>query len=132
MTNREGMFGAGAFLGFIGGAIFSMVNIHSGINERFDIRVPEESRPAYSITYDVNRDGLDDIVSRDGSVEIKQSDGTYLPIKIMIRKNFDELEGKYQLEKGKDGRYYTKGIVRLANDGKVEKTLIEMSSGDQK
>lgn len=61
--------------------------------------------------YDVDKDGLADVVSADGSVEISQEDGSCLSLKTVMENHVDRIKKSYHLEKGEGGRYYTKGAL---------------------
>lgn len=39
------------------------------------------TKPSKTMSIDVNDDGLEDIVGRDGKVEIRQADGSYVPLR---------------------------------------------------
>ena len=56
-------------------------------------------------TYDINGDGLEDVILPNGSVKIKTIDGTYTTLYDQWAEEVRDLSVKYSLKKQPDGRY---------------------------
>ena len=75
--------------------------------------VPRQDRLAIAQCYDVNRDGLKDIIEKDGKISLQQKDGTYLSLQEAFEADNNRLRDSYSLEADSDGKYHTKGLVYL-------------------
>jgi len=71
-------------------------------------KIPKDDRIPMVQTYDVNGDGLDDVVSGDGVPFIKQENGSYISLEELSNNTKHE----FIIAKGKDGKYYTRGNLK--------------------
>lgn len=83
--------------------------------------VPQQDRQTVSQEYDVNGDGLVDIIRRDGTIGIRQRDGSYLSLKESFWREKRQLEDNYILERDSQGKYHTKGLVCLTEQKESNK-----------
>lgn len=85
--------GIGVLVGMIIPAMFGTV--------RYDA-----PRSRHVAVYDVNGDGLEDVIEKDGKVSLQQRDGSYIP----LEKYVEDITDSYRLRQGEDGLYRTIGF----------------------
>lgn len=65
--------------------------------------------------YDVNGDGLDDIVDKEGNVLLTRINGGDIYLHDLAKKEISSIIEKYSLMRGQDGNYYTESGLGQKN-----------------
>jgi len=60
-----------------------------------NLRMPVDARPDIMDTYDINGDGLEDTVLSDGTVLIRQENGSHVPLIEVYEKELEEVLGAF-------------------------------------
>jgi hypothetical protein len=110
------MFGGMLGIGII---YFMGMGMGLGMKERGirGVDFPEKARPATIATYDVNRDGLEDIIPHEGEVMIRQTDGSLVSLSELKGKDIDAVIKKYTF-KPEEIRNTTDNLDYNINTGK--------------
>lgn len=101
MTNEENNHSC--YPAFLGGALVAIIGFTSAavsykgrLNEP---EMPEAGRPSITQVYDVNRDGLEDVVYPTGTVQLRTRDGTLISLGEMRQKEIDAVYRKFEIRK---------------------------------
>ena len=80
MSDLETGLGIGGVVGFIAGFAFTLY--FGCIKEPSYFHIPPEGRPEpqQQIVYDVNQDGIQDLVDWEGNVKLGRADGTFVSL----------------------------------------------------
>jgi len=92
---RGGVLAGALITGFV-----SLTLRESTMENRYNVQGASEN-----LVYDVNGDGLDDIVNDEGLVSVQQKDGSY----ISLRRYVENVSDSYKLQECEDGLYRTVG-----------------------
>lgn len=84
--------------------------------------------PSSVLSYDVDGDGFDDFVAKNGEVSLRQGNGSYISLAEHARNLSRDVEDSYKLQECEDGLYRTIGSGYVSG---VEKDLIGMVNNDE-
>ena len=87
-------FKSGIAVGIVGTMFIVIAALSTGKQYRLPVYRLQPSSEVRMV--DVNRDGIDDIVQRDGSVEFGTKDGTFTPLENAVSKEVQDVDDKYK------------------------------------
>lgn len=76
---------------------------------------PILSKPIQMSQYDINKDGLEDIIFSDGTVQIKQKDGSYAPLKEIENQEYKQAHLKYEQYGDENNKMLSEAHLRYNN-----------------
>lgn len=88
------------FAGQAVGVIMSLVAVIGGLAHRdIEPKIPTNETSNAVVSYDVNKDGLEDLVLPDGTVQIKTRDGNYISLGQMRSNEMEKVRERYEFRK---------------------------------
>jgi len=101
-------------LQFFLGGLFALLAIR-GCTSIGESIVSKLSKPVQMSQYEINKDGLEDIIFSDGTVQIKQKDGSYVSLKEIENQEYKQAHLKYKQYGEENNKMLSEAHLRYNN-----------------